>query len=153
MGKADNFKMWIQLVVGDDSKAMCKFCKCEIRAHEDLLQHVNTEKHKRNSPLCSSMRLTDIGVSCTVRRAKTREQELKYACFFACHCAISTIDHLREITAALHNQEIKLHRTKCRALICNVIAPCFTEDLVEDISKVSFSLIIDESNQSYVSRQ
>ena len=133
---------------------MCKFCKCELRAHHgDLLQHVNTEKHKRNSPLCSSTRLTDIGVSRTVRSAKTREQELKYACFVDCHCAISAIDHLGEMTAALHNQEIKLHRTKCRALICNVIAPCFTEDLVEDISKVSFSLIIDESNQSYVSRQ
>ena len=43
--KLPNFKMWIQPVVGDDSKGMCKFCKCEIRAHHgDLLQHVNTEK-------------------------------------------------------------------------------------------------------------
>ena len=63
------------------------------------------------------MRLTDIGVPCTVRSTNMREQELKYACFIACHCAISTIDHLCEMTAALHNEEIKLHRTKCRALM------------------------------------
>jgi len=76
-----------------------------------------------------------------------------YACFIACHCAISTIDHLGEMTAALHNQEIKLHRTKCRTIICNAIAPCFTEDLVEDISKVSFSLIIDENTDIRCTKQ
>jgi len=53
------------------------------------------------------MRLTDIGVSCTVRSAKSREQELKYTRFIACHFAISIIDHLGEMTAAVHR--IKFH--------------------------------------------
>ena len=47
--------------MGDDSKVMCRFCKCEIRAHHaDLVQHASTDKHKRNASPFSSMRLTDL---------------------------------------------------------------------------------------------
>ena len=41
-------KACIKPVIGDDSKAMCKFCKCEIRAHHgDLVQHANSAKHQK----------------------------------------------------------------------------------------------------------
>ncbi|KAF2362468.1 protein of unknown function DUF4371, partial [Trinorchestia longiramus] len=42
--------------------------------------------------------------------------------------------------------DLKLHRTKCTAIIRNVLAPYFKQDLVEDIGDGSFSLIIDENN-------
>jgi len=42
-------------------------------------------------------------------------------------------------------QDIKLHRTKCSALIKNVLSPCILEELIEDINQSYFSLILDES--------
>lgn len=39
---------------------------------------------------------------------------------------------------------VKLHRTKCIALILNVIAPCLLE-LILDVGNEKYSLIIDES--------
>jgi len=141
-----DLKAWIQPVVGDDSKAKCKFCKCEMRAHHgDLLQHSKTDKHVRNSAVGSSMRLTDFGINAAKRNTSVQQEELKYACFIACHTAISTVDHLCELTADMHNKDIKLHRTKCRALICNVIAPSLLDELVNDVNNTSYSLIIDES--------
>ncbi|XP_041099696.1 delta-aminolevulinic acid dehydratase-like, partial [Polyodon spathula] len=58
-------KDWIAPVAGLDTKALCKFCRCQIRAHHaDLVQHTKTEKHKRNytkpSPPSPSPRLTGI---------------------------------------------------------------------------------------------
>ena len=50
-----------------------------------------------------------------------------------------------ELTADMHNADIRLHRTKCRALTCNVLAPCLLDELVQDINKTSYSLIIDDS--------
>ena len=39
-------KDWIAVVVGDDSKAFCKFCKFDIKAkYQDLKQHKQTTKH------------------------------------------------------------------------------------------------------------
>jgi len=41
-------KEWIQPVMGDDSKALCRVCKCEIHAHHaDLVQHASTEKNTK----------------------------------------------------------------------------------------------------------
>ena len=40
---------------------------------------------------------------------------------------------------------MKLHRTKCTALILNVLSPCLLEDLIEDIGNSHYSIIADES--------
>ncbi|XP_029443390.1 uncharacterized protein LOC115083609 [Rhinatrema bivittatum] len=147
-------KAWIQPAVGNGSKAACTFCKCEIRAYRaDLLQHAKTEKHVKNAAPLSSRGLADIGVPAVKGNVTVQQQELKYACFVACHCAVSTVDHLWELTAAMHNEDIRLHRTKCTALICNVLAPCLLEELVQDISKVPYSLIVDESTDVSSTKQ
>ncbi|MGL5028977.1 MAG: hypothetical protein ACRC6C_02585, partial [Wolbachia pipientis] len=41
--------------------------------------------------------------------------------------------------------QFQMHRTKCTALICNVISPHFTDDLKNDIGSSYFSILIDES--------
>lgn len=42
-------------------------------------------------------------------------------------------------------QDIKLHRTKCTALIKKILSPCIVQELLEDLGKTHYSLIIDES--------
>ncbi|CAD6221992.1 GSCOCG00011696001-RA-CDS [Cotesia congregata] len=39
---------------------------------------------------------------------------------------------------------MKLHRTKCAALIKNILSPCMLEDLVNDMKKSPYSLIMNE---------
>ena len=58
-------KPWIQSVAGDATKAFCRHCKCEIRAHHAHLQrHAATTKHKQNAAKLSSARtLFDVGCS------------------------------------------------------------------------------------------
>ena len=41
--------------------------------------------------------------------------------------------------------QIKLHRTKCIALIKNVISPELKSDLIQDLQNKKYTLIIDES--------
>ena len=49
--KDELLKDWIPAVVGDDTKAFCKFCKCDIKAkYQDLKQHRQTKKHLSACP-------------------------------------------------------------------------------------------------------
>lgn len=41
--------------------------------------------------------------------------------------------------------KVELHRTKCTAIIKNVIAPDLLSELIDDVSDMPYSLIIDES--------
>ncbi|MGH0116548.1 UNVERIFIED_CONTAM: hypothetical protein FKN15_014748 [Acipenser sinensis] len=89
------------------------------------------------------MRLTDIGF--TVSRpasASVHQAELKLACFTACHTAV---DDLGDIRSSTFQKDVKLHRSKCTALINGVIAPCMFFDLIKDTGESEYSLVIDES--------
>ena len=70
--------------------------------------------------------------------------------FIAEHCSILTCDHLTDFCkAAFPNSKIatgmKLRRTKCSALLKNVLKPHFLDDLKQDIGDEKFSLLLDES--------
>lgn len=144
--KETQLKDWLRPVTGDDKKAACRYCKCEIRAHHaDLLQHMATEKHVRNSRPLSSARLTTMGFTKSPPPKTTPELELKLACYSACHATINSVDHLGELVQPYTACDVKLHRTKCGALITKVLAPCLLEDLVKDINASQYSLLIDES--------
>ncbi len=46
--KEDELEDWIRSVPGDESKAACKYCRCDMRAHHaDLIAHATTAKHQR----------------------------------------------------------------------------------------------------------
>lgn len=96
----------------------------------------------------ASKKITDF-VKKTIS-TKRKIAELKIAAFIAEHCATRTADHLSSLINSLDETSellsgVKIHRTKCTALILNVIAPCLLEDLISDIGAEKYSLIIDES--------
>lgn len=66
------------------------------------------------------------------------------------HCSYQTADHLGEVISNLDKTSeflcsLKLHRTKCMGLIMNVISPCMLDELIQDVGKSHFSMMIDES--------
>lgn len=122
--------------VGDQSKAMCRYCKMEICAHHgNLLQHANTDKHKKNSKPFSSTRLTDISFTVSYPSTINQKAELQLASYIACHTAVSSVDHLGELVNSAFKKDLSIHRTKYTALINNVIAPCMFKDLLKDIGE------------------
>lgn len=76
--------------------------------------------------------------------------ELKIAAYVAEHSSVNAVDHLGVVIRDLDSassvlQDIKLHRTKCTALIKTVIAPCFLQELLEEVGDSHYSMIIDET--------
>ena len=145
----NGIKEWIERVAGDDTKAFCRYCKTEIRAHHsDLQNHSKTEKHIRNAVPFSSCRvrtLFDSGITTVRIDRSVKLAELKMAAHIACHSSILTVDHLGELVGEIAQKDIKLHRTKCSALIKNVIGPDMQHQLLKDIGEELYSLVIDES--------
>lgn len=81
---------------------------------------------------------------------KVKFAELQLAAFLAEHTSIITVDHLTELLKKIEPDsdvfsKMKLHRTKCAALIKNILGPCMLEDLMNDMKESPYSLIIDES--------
>lgn len=147
------FLGWLMCAEGDPTKAFCKLCKCLLQAHKkDLSNHAKCKKHleafKYSQAGSSNTKLTKFfPLNIPEDRKRT---ELKIAAFIAEHGSISTVNHLSTLLPSLDKTSallsgIKLHRTKCSGLICNVISPCLLQDLIEDIGSNSYSMIIDES--------
>lgn len=88
----------------------------------------------------------------------SKKQEVILSSFVACHTSIQTVDHLIDIvnnfikgqakpstSARITYEELRLHRTKCTAIIKRVIAPCLLNEIILDVGESKFSLICDES--------
>ncbi|KAL0859016.1 hypothetical protein ABMA27_010870 [Loxostege sticticalis] len=144
---------WLTVCIGDDTKAWCKACKCTLIAHKkDLVEHSKTKKHdqslKRSNVVGQSSKVTDFFEKPIKEPRKIAE--LKIAAYVAEHSSIKSVDHLGVLIKNLDPtsqvlKDLKLHRSKCTALIRNVISPCFLEDLLEEIGDSHFSVIIDET--------
>lgn len=76
----------------------------------------------------------------------------------ATHTTVRSIDHLTDIINTFNNnhqstssqtqqpqETLHLHRTKCSAIIKNVIAPSLLQELIQDVGNSAFSIIVDES--------
>ena len=80
-----------------------------------------------------------------------KEAELMIAMFVLEHdLPISISDHLTELIKRIGekpevSQKITCSRTKCTALIKNVIGPSYLDDTISILQKSKFSLMIDET--------
>lgn len=144
---------WLCASPADSTKAICKYCKNEIKAHKkDLQIHAESKKHKNlikeHIEIAATPKITLFAKQSISERRKVLE--LKLATFVAEHCSINAIDHLGVLiknsdTNSEILKDIKLHRTKCTSLMKNVIAPCMLDDLIKDIGDEFYSAIVDES--------
>jgi hypothetical protein len=60
------------------------------------------------------------------------------------HTSIRSVDHLSELLKKTSQTFKNLTTTKCSAIIRKIIAPCMLEELLEDLNKKYYSLIVDE---------
>lgn len=149
----EKYKNWLQPVPEDQNKAFCKACcssficgKTEINKHSNGVKHKENLKSIENTPNIKSIFQIN---SSEVNKVKTAE--IKISAFFSEHnIAFQTIDHLIPVlknvlpdSKILEN--LTLGRTKCTQIIKEVITPLEEEELINNIKKNSFSILIDES--------
>uniref|UniRef100_A0ABD2WDM7 DUF4371 domain-containing protein n=1 Tax=Trichogramma kaykai TaxID=54128 RepID=A0ABD2WDM7_9HYME len=133
------------------NQAWCKVCRKDFRAHAtDLKKHANTPTH---STLMDSIHpskqktIVSMNSVATSNSKNDKIRDITIAAFIACHASFRTMDHLCDVLKATvpGMSDFKMHRTKCSNVINNVIAPNVLLDLISDIGKMPFSLIVDES--------
>lgn len=130
---------------------LCRFCKgVSLKAKKsDLLNHAKSERHKKASEPFSSARQSKLQFSAVTNDCA--KSEAAAATFICCHSSIAVVDHLVDMCKYVFPdskvaQGMKMHRTKCTAVIREVLAPHFRDDLLKDIGGSSYSLLLDESN-------
>ena len=74
-----------------------------------------------------------------------RKKELRFALFVAVKTSVAAVDCLTTLLNQEYGDSLRLKRSKCSALIKNVLAPFFKEDLKKDIQDAPFSLLVDEA--------
>lgn len=142
-----SLKTWISPVIGDESKAFCKYCqKSEIRAQlNDLKEHANTKKHKlRRAPSVKAFTVSAGAAGQCLIKDDQKRCEIRIAAYIAFHTSINAVDDLSDILKD-EMGTFQMHRTKCTAVIKSMLAPHFREELVEDIGESPYSLYLDES--------
>ena len=134
------------------SKSYCKVCHSIIHPSlSSLRKHSRTQKHINASGQMSMEQATEnMQRINTVPRA-IKQAELSLAMHVGCHSTLRTADHVGEVivknnTGSGSMKNIKLHRTKCTALIKNVVAPTFRTSIKEDVEGCKFSLMFDGSS-------
>jgi len=150
-------KPWLREVPGEPSKAKCSVCKVVLTAKlEDLKDHGGTQKHKiAAAPLMPGSSQGTIPFAPEKPKPSAPLQTLiaiaALSLFVVCHAAVRTVDHLTDLCKRIYSgvhsitSNLKLHRTKCSAIIRNVMSPFFCRKLRGDIGDGFFSLLLDES--------
>uniref|UniRef100_H3AI43 DUF4371 domain-containing protein n=1 Tax=Latimeria chalumnae TaxID=7897 RepID=H3AI43_LATCH len=159
--KMDEMKGWLKKSKINEDSAYCSIaCRTELQPQlNDLRKHAVISKHKSAmvciAPGPSQQRLEDSRF--IIKKESVKVAELVIACHIACHSSIRIVDRMVDLMKTKMPGEItsdlQIHRTKCTALIKNVvIGPCFAEELSKDIGNSKFSLVVDESTDVSVSK-
>lgn len=140
-------KSWIAPVMTDESKARCKYCKLELRAHyHDLKTHAGRNKHcARCTPYTPSITaFTTASTGSGTISDDQKHREIITATYVATNTSINAVDEFGEIL----KEELgafRMHRTKCTALINSLLGPYFKQQLLDDVGTSPYSLLVDES--------
>lgn len=147
---SENFKEWV-IQAPESKKALCKFCHVNLLTKKSvLIKHQRSKSHIDARITIKGTKKLNVLSDKKELDVKIKVAEARYALYTACHTSISCSNHLIECNKeAFPDSEIsnslKSGRTKCSAIIKNVLAPHFLKDLQNDVQDGVFSLIVDES--------
>lgn len=149
------FQGWLQAVKTDPTKAFCTYCKCEVNSKKgDLLNHIKRKKHlKAAQPFSAGQSKITFSPKPKIDSG-TNSAEGSLALFISAHTSILPVDHLGVLCKKYFKEaeNLKLHRTKCSAIIKNVLSPHFVTELKRDIGDGPFSLLLDESTDISITK-
>ncbi|KAK3910547.1 LOW QUALITY PROTEIN: SCAN domain-containing protein 3, partial [Frankliniella fusca] len=156
----DMFKGWVAPVEGNKKYVRCIPCGRNLAAgRSELMRHADTEVHQKNAKGLKGVKNTAEALQQPPRHRRAEEElkevvkksEIKISSFYAEHnIAILTADHLVELCKKCFPdckiaQNMSLDRTKCTAIIQNVLGATEKEDLANDLRNCKLSVLVDES--------
>ena len=142
---------WVVRASESSEEAFCKLCKtslapklCRLTEHDQSVAHL---KRVRASSNCRKLPFQVMRTTCN---DELKLAELELAVTMACHCSISSIDHIVEFTKKRASEgsllkKLRIHRTKCSLLLSKVVSPAMYQDFVNDARGQYFSVLVDES--------
>ena len=135
----------------------CKFCQCVLVPKLcDLKAHGKTKKHKTNADSSNTKQLT-IPFQPLRKSSESQIAEGRMALFIGEHTSVSTCDHLNDLCKACFTDSkiasmTKIKRSKCSAILKNVLYPHFMSELKNSVGDNAFSLLIDESTDISINK-
>ncbi|CAF4077806.1 unnamed protein product [Rotaria sordida] len=116
----------------DQTKALCIICNIQFSIQNsgigDVNSHMKTKKHQDN-----------------VKSAEANKSKPIDASFST---TTSELDRLSAAEDSSIAKNITCHKTKAREIACNVLAPAFTNTIIQDLQNVSyFSISYDASSK------
>jgi hypothetical protein len=118
-------------------------------AEKKLLRHEKTKKHIKNA---ASMRqqpsMFQNSSAAQAHINKLKQLEIQLCLFIIEHdVSIQVADHLTEFIKSLHStfSNITCDRTKCTAIMKNVIGEYCVQELVSEMKEKQFAILLDES--------
>lgn len=147
---------WISSSKRGATYFFCKSCNTHLLGGiAAVKKHDNTSKHINNSKAIQLQRpITEMSFTSSSEIQKTKELEVRVASFIVEHnIAINAADHLEGLLKECANfpeatKNIKMKRTKCAAVIKNVIGEFSFSNLIKKLQKCKFSMMIDESTDN-----
>lgn len=134
------------------SVPQCNLCQCILTPKlSDLKAHALTKKHKASAGLLTDIaKQTSLPFTTVEKIDDTKLAEGRIAVFVAAHTSVATCDHISCLCKSIFSDSniasrIQLKRSKCSAIIKNVLYPQFVQDLKDSIGNKYYSLLIDES--------
>lgn len=148
------FKIWLD--GGEGDTAYCKLCKANLRPQlNDLKKHASGKKHselvksKQQQPNIASSftKFEDLPIG------KKKRLEIRIALQTAVCTTFRSVDSLGSILEdELGKNGFQMHRTKCQAIVKNILGQHFRQELRDEIQDAPFSLLIDESTDVAVNK-
>ena len=125
-----------------EEKAFCKWCQSEIvpnvakiRNHAQTKKHLDIAKEKASQ---KSVKHLFAPVPTTVSQIRKR-RELRLALICSYNTSLQTVDDFSNYLNDEFGQgTVRIKRTKCHALITNVLAPYFRAELKVCIFRLTF---------------
>lgn len=142
------FKYWLTADKNDKYSCICKCCNKTLKVGKSELQkHCGSLKHqsKVKSWYINQKRITDV-IQQSVYKNKVKKANLLLSAFSAEHNAtFMLVDHLTDVLKKAFPdsdilKDVQLKRTKCTAIVRNVLEKFEDENAKEELQKVCFCI-------------
>ncbi|CAG5035893.1 unnamed protein product [Parnassius apollo] len=152
--KDNSFKTWLKRDPKDPYRAVCVMCDAKLIADRVVIKiHGEGAKHVKRTTAAPAQSSIATAFE-KVKQSdddKCKASEIKLAAFMAEHkISMRVMDHLVDLLPTMFPdsqiaKNMKMKRTKCQAIINNILGESEKQDLCADLKEQKFSLMIDES--------
>ena len=157
--KIDEYKQFLKEYKYDSSQATCIVCNQQFSVHyrgkADIDNHIKTQKHQNN---LKSFNVNKQLITTTMKRSREKDEiaaaegtlvyhGVKHGhSYLSQQCLTNVCKTIFASSTVASN--LSCARTKSRSIVLNVLSPCFTQLLLDDLKKsFYFSLLYDASNK------